>query len=149
MRSRTKAMLPLAAGLAMAGAPMLAAGTASAAPAQGSGNSETFMATVSPLNGSNVHGTLQVWLDKSTGQAKISEHLSVVAPTGSAAPHAQHLHFSTKANGPFAKLLGSGGPVAHTCPGRTWRTRRARQTPTRTSSPRSMQGRPMAPRRCR
>jgi hypothetical protein len=112
--SRKQRFLALAGAAPLVVAPLAIAGTAHAGTPHQSGGNATFMAKVSPLNGSNVHGWLKVVLHGK--RAALSEHLAGVKPTGSMAPHAQHLHFSTKANGPFSDLLGSGGPVEHQCP---------------------------------
>jgi hypothetical protein len=112
--SRTHRLLALAGAAPLVVAPLALAGTAYAGTPSQSGGSQTFMTNVSPLNGSNVSGTLKITLNGD--QAQLTEHLTGVKPTGAMAPHAQHLHFSTKANGPFAPLIGGGGPVEHQCP---------------------------------
>jgi hypothetical protein len=112
--SRKHRLLALAGTAPLIAAPLAIAGTAHAGTPNQSGGSQTFMAKVSPLNGSNVHGWLKATLNGNS--FSMNEHLTGVQPTGSAAPHAQHLHYSDEANGPFAKLLGSGGSVEHQCP---------------------------------
>ncbi len=112
--SRKHRVLALAASAPLVAAPLAVAGTAYAGTGAQSGGGNTYMTQVNPLNGSNVHGTLKATLNGN--KLTLNEHLTGVQPTGKMAPHAQHLHFSTKANGPFASLLGSGGSVEHQCP---------------------------------
>ena len=103
--------------LALAATGTLAGGVVAAGAAPAFAQTQSYQATLAPLNHSSASGTLMLTLDGS--QATITEHASGLAATFNNAPypHVQHIHINGQGMCPTAAADTSGDGVISTTEG--------------------------------
>ncbi|WP_052440744.1 hypothetical protein [Streptacidiphilus anmyonensis] len=116
MKKRTARVLAMAAPVALLALP-LTAFSASAAGAQSTGSTTTYMATLNPLNHASGSGMLMLQLTGS--KAVITEDVKGLAATFMNAPypHVQHIHINGMGTCPTASADKNGDGVVSTTEG--------------------------------
>ena len=112
MKKSTKALLPIAASVALGAGMFAMAGSADAATPPTS-----FQAQLNPINHSSASGTLTLSLNGS--QATITEHVTGLAATfgGKPYPHVQHIHIGAMGTCPTTSADKNGDGVISTTEG--------------------------------
>src|ERR1700761_6034177 len=100
--------------LAIATAGTLAGGHAALGASPASAATQSYQATLAPLNHSTASGTLMLSLDGA--QATITEHVSGLAATFNNAPypHVQHIHINGQGQCPTTAADTNGDGVVST-----------------------------------